>query len=114
MKHRPLSVTIIGWLFIAAGAFGFAYHVIEFRSIRPFPYDVVWVCLLRLLAILSGVFLLRGRNWARWLLLMWIAYHVILSAFHSLFEVVTHTLLLVVVAYFLFRPEASSYFRREL
>ena len=109
MKHRPLSVTIIGWLFIAAGVIGFAYHVAELK--RPFEYEVVWVCFLRLLAILGGVFVLRGSNWARWLLVIWIAYHVILSAFHSLFEAITHSLLLVVVAYFLFRPAASSYFK---
>jgi hypothetical protein len=113
MKNRPLSVTIIGWLFIAAGAIGFAYHVTELRLERPFDYGVIWVCLLRLIAILCGVFVLRGSNWARWLLLIWIGYHVVLSAFHSVSEVVTHTLLLLVIAYFLFRPAASSYFRCE-
>jgi hypothetical protein len=110
MKHRPLSVTIIGWLFIAAGALGFAYHVTELK--RPFEYDVLWVCFLRLLAILCGVFVLRGSNWARWLLVIWIAYHVALSVFHSWSGVLIHTLLLVVVAYFLFRPSASAYFSR--
>jgi hypothetical protein len=113
MEHRPRSVTIIGWLFIAAGTIGFVYHVTELRFQRPFEYGVVWVCFLRLLAILCGVFVLRGKNWARWLLLIWIAYHVVLSAFHSWSGIVTHTLLLVVVAYFLFRPAAASYFRRE-
>lgn len=113
MKHRPLAVTIISWLFIGAGAVGFAYHVTEFKALRPFQYEVLWVCFLRLLAIVCGVFILRGSNWARWLLLIWIAYHVVLSAFHSLFEVVTHSLLLAVVAYFLFHPKASLYFGRS-
>ncbi|HET6890379.1 MAG TPA: hypothetical protein VFH31_04700 [Pyrinomonadaceae bacterium] len=112
MKPRPLSVTIIGWLFIAAGAIGLAYHVTELR--RPFEYDVVWVCFLRLLAILGGVFVLSGHNWARWLLVIWIAYHVVLSGSHSLSGVITHALLLVVVTYFLFRPQATSYFQREI
>jgi hypothetical protein len=96
---------------VAAGAIGLAYHASEFKVDRPFQYDVVWVCFVRLLAILCGVFMLRGSNWARWLLLVWIAYHIILSAFHSLSELVMHTLLLGVVAYFLFRPGASAYFR---
>ena len=109
MNKRPLSVTIIGWLFVVAGAIGFVYHASEF-SLRPFRFDVVLVCIVRLLAILSGVFLLRGRNWARWLLLIWLAYHVILSAFHSFSDVLIHSLLLVVIAYFLLRPKASSYF----
>ena len=111
MNKRPLSVTIIGCIFIAAGVIGFAYHVTEFKTLRPFEYDLVWVSLLRLLAILGGVFVLRGSNWARWLVLIWIAYHVILSAFHSAFELIVHGLLFAVIAYVLFRSQASRYFR---
>ena len=59
MNKRPLSVTIIGWLFVVAGAIGFVYHASEF-SLHPFRSDVVLVCIVRLVAILSGVFLLRG------------------------------------------------------
>ena len=58
--------------------------------------------------------MLLARDWARWLLTAWVAYHVVLSAFHSLFELVIHGLLLAVVAYFLFRPAASAYFRSDL
>ena len=111
MSKRPLSITVIGCLFVAAGVIGFAYHVTEFKIQRQFEYGIVWVCLLRLLAILGGVFVLRGHNWARWLLLAWIAYHVILSAFHSFSELIMHSLLFAVVAYVLFRPQASAYFR---
>jgi tryptophan-rich sensory protein len=111
MKKRPRSVTVISYLFIAAGAIGFAYHVTEFRVQRQFDYGLVWVCLLRLLVILAGSFMLRGSNWARWLLLAWIAYHVILSAFHSFTELVMHGLLLGVTSYFLFRPQVAAYFR---
>ncbi len=108
MNKRPLSVTIIGCIFIAAGVIGFAYHVTEFRTLPALEY--VWVCLLRLLAILGGVFLLRGQNWARWLLLVWLAYHVVLSAFHSTSELVMHGVLFVVIAYLLLRPRATAYF----
>jgi len=111
MKKRPLSITIISWLFVAAGVIGLAYHATEFKEDRRFEYDAVWVCLVRLLAILCGVFMLRGSNWARWLLLVWIAFHVVLSAFHSLTELVVHSLLFAVIGYFLFRPQASAYFR---
>lgn len=108
---RPLSVTIIGWLFVVAGAVGLVYHATELKAGGPLQYDVVWVCLVRLVAILCGAFMLRGNNWARWLLLVWIAYHIILSAFHSLSGVIVHSLMLAVVAYFLFRRKASDYFR---
>jgi len=85
-------------MFVAAGVIGFAYHVTEFNPKRLFEFELVWACLLRLLAILGGVFVLRGNNWARWLLLVWIAYHVILSAFHSMSELVAHGVLFVVIA----------------
>ena len=111
MNERPRSVTAIGCIFIVAGVIGLAYHGAEFKAQRPFDYDIVWVLLVRLLAILGGVFLLRGSDWARWLLLIWIAYHVILSAFHSMFEVIMHGLLFAVIAYFLYRPRVSAYFR---
>jgi formate hydrogenlyase subunit 3/multisubunit Na+/H+ antiporter MnhD subunit len=111
MRNRPRSITIISWIFLAAGVVGFAYHVTEFKKLRPFDYDVAWVCFVRLLAILCGVFMLRGRNWARWLLLVWIGYHVALSVLHTPFELVVHSLLFAVVAYFLFRPQAAAYFR---
>jgi hypothetical protein len=111
MNKRPISITIIGCLFIAAGILGFAYHIREFNPRHPFAYDIVWPAFVRLLAVLGGVFVLRGRNWARWLLLAWIAFHVILSTFHSLSQTVVHGLLFAVVAYVLFRPRASAYFR---
>ena len=111
MNARPIAVTIISWLFIAAGAVGLAYHATEFKAQSPFENDAVLVCVIRLLAILGGVFALRGKNWARWLLLFWIAYHVILSAFHTVSELAMHGLLTAVTAYFLFRRQASAYFR---
>ena len=104
-------MTVIGWLFIVTGVVGLAYHATEFKLQRPFQYDLVWVGFVRLLAIVAGAFVLRGSAGARWLVLVWLAYHVVLSAFHSLSELVIHALLLAVVSWFLFRPAASAYFR---
>ena len=109
-KKRPLSVTIISWLFVAAGVVGLAYHLSEFKTLHPFPSDVAWVGLLRLVAIVCGTFMLRGNNWARWLSLAWLTFHVILSGFHSLRELVMHSVLLAILSYFLLRPVAREYF----
>ena len=110
MNKRPHSVTVIGILFLAAGSIGLAYHATELKTAGPFPYDAVWVCLVRLLAIIGSVFMLRGANWARWLLVIWLAYHVILSGVHSAWELIVHGLLLAVIAWFLFRRPASVFF----
>src|SRR6266446_5685622 len=104
ISPRPGSITVISWLFLVAGIIGVAYHATEFKRGGPFQYEVLWVCLVRLVAILCAVFMLRASNWARWLLVVWIAYHVVLSAFHSTLQVVVHGLLFGVVVYFLFRP----------
>jgi hypothetical protein len=76
-----------------------------------FGYDVLWVSFVRLLAILFGVFTLRGGNWARWGLVVWLGYHVILSVLHTPLELIMHSVLFAAVLYFLFRPQASAYFR---
>ena len=104
-------------MFIAVGSIALAYHLqpqhtVEFRAHPSLGNELIWVCLVRMLAIISGVFMLRGWNWARWLLVVWLAYHVALSALHSVFEVIVHGLLFGVIVYFLFRAAANAFFRR--
>ena len=111
MNERPLSVTIISYLYMAAGVVGIVYHASELKAQHPFQADVIWVLLLRLTAIVSGVFMLRGSNWARWLGIGWIAFHVAVSAFHPIRELIVHSLLFALFAYFLFRPETAEFFR---
>ncbi len=113
MKTRPLAVTLIGWLFVVAGAVGTVYHATEIDLNRPFDDDAAWVIAVRLLAIAGGVFLLRGRSFARWLLVVWMGFHVVLGALHSVQQGVVHGLLLAGIAFLLFRPEASRFFRGE-
>lgn len=110
-RARPLPVALVAWLFIAAGIVGGAYHASELDPKEPFGNDALWVLLIRLLAIVAGAFMLRGAAWARWLTLAWLAYHVVLSALHSVSETVTHLVVLAVVALVLFRPASTAFFR---
>jgi hypothetical protein len=93
---------------LAVGAIGFVYH---FREVLLLHKDSVGIEITELLAVVCGAFLLRGHNWARWLALAWIAFHVILSVFDSSHGLVIHGLFCVVIAWILFRPEATQYFR---
>jgi hypothetical protein len=111
MNKRPLSITILSFVFIAAGVTGLAYHFRELNPQQPFQSEAIRGVLVRLIAILCGTFMLGGSNWARWLTLGWVIYHVILSMFHSLPQLAIHALLLGVVGYFLFTPQAARYFR---
>jgi hypothetical protein len=110
--RRPLSVTLISFLFIAAGAVGIIYHASELKDITSL--EVVSVLFIRILAIVGGVFVLRAQNWARWLLVAWIIYHVILSFFHPPAELIMHAVLAVIVVMALFHPKANAYFRKKL
>jgi hypothetical protein len=60
--------------------------------------------------VIAGVYMLRGANWARWLAIAWIAFHVGVSYFHSWGEMAMHAAILVVFAYILLRPAAAEYF----
>lgn len=111
-NKRPVSVTVLGCLYIAVGVIGFVYHANEFLAKNGFQSDVIWIELTEFVAILCGVFVLRGKNWARWLALIWIAFHVILSAFHAFPQFAIHCLFCAVIAWFLLRPQAARYFRR--
>jgi hypothetical protein len=110
MQKRPLSVTVIAWIFIVTGAVGLMYHLREFDLRHPLAFDSLWVSLIRVMAILAGAYILRGKNWARWLALLWMLFHVVLSAFHSIPELAVHAVLLLLFGYFLLRPQARGFF----
>ena len=113
MSNRPISVTIISLVLITSGLAGLAYHATDFKTLHPFPYDWLGIEFVRLLAIVAGAFMLRGSNWARWLALAWIAFHVVISIFHSLSQLAVHCVVFAVFAWALFRPAAREYFRRN-
>ena len=112
MNKRPVSVTLISFLFIAAGTMGIIYHAGELKEIAINP-EVIWVLVVRLLAIVGGVFALRCANWARWLLLVWIFYHVIISFFHTSAELIMHAVIMIITIAALFHPKANVYFRTK-
>jgi hypothetical protein len=110
-NKRPLSVTILAWVYIAVGTVGFVYHLNEFLAAKTFQSDIFLIEAVEIIAIVGGAFMLRGQNWARWVALAWIAFHVIVSAFHPAREFVIHLLFCAVIAWLLFRPDATRYFR---
>jgi hypothetical protein len=107
---RPLLVTLVACVYILVGTIGFLYHFGEFWRTRAFHWDFVVTELSELLAVLFGIFLLRGQNWARWGALAWMLFHVVISAFGAFREFAVHALICVVITWCLFRPEAARYF----
>ena len=110
-QPRPWPVTILAWVYIATGAIGFVAHGVEFLRHDRFQIDVVEVELTEVAAVIAGVFLLRGANWARWLALGWILFHVALTAFPVGAPFAVHSAFAAVIGWILFRRESSGYFR---
>lgn len=99
---------VIAGAYLAVGIIGFVTH---FHDLLATPSEGVWIELTELLAVVTGVFLLRGRNWARWLAVAWIAFHVVLSAFGSIRETAMHVVIAVLIVWLLFRPDTARWFQ---
>lgn len=120
MVLRPLAVTIIGWLFLIVGAATFVGGFVPLvRSMRGAGLetpahewrDFAMATTLHVLAIVAGAGLLWRRDWARWLTLAWMGCHVVLSFWHAASQGIVHGVMLVALAYFLFRPTVTAWFR---
>jgi hypothetical protein len=108
---RPLSVTIAGWLFIIMGAVGFVYHFPELTLSDPFENDAILVLVVRLLAIVGGAMILRKVSAGRWLLIIWMGYHVALSIYHDVSELIMHAIFLIALLVIFFHPKVRTYFK---
>lgn len=107
MSKRPIAIVLVVCLYLAVGTAGLVAH---FHDSLTNPRSGVWIELIEVLAIVAGTFMLLGRSWARWLALAWMVFHVILSIFHSVHELVIHALLCIMIAWVLFRPATARYF----
>jgi len=105
MPQRPRSITIISWLFIIFGSIALISGLVT-TDLKSHWY----IHLSRFLQIAAGVFMLCGRNWARWLVVAWIAFHIVISALHSALFLLMHVAIFFVILFFLFRRQASAYF----
>jgi hypothetical protein len=105
---RPLGVTLVAAVYLGVGIIGSVAH---FHDLLATPSEGIWIELTEVVAILCGACMLRGHNWARWVALAWIAFHVVLSAFHAFGEFAIHAVFCAVIAWFLFSPAPARYFR---
>jgi hypothetical protein len=117
MRPRPVSVVLLGWLFVAVGVFSLARGLLAFlhdlsssSTGALVESEAVWVLGSGALALLGGALLVRDVGWGRWLCAGWMGTHVLLSLGHSHFELLFHALLFVLVVYLLWRPKVSAHF----
>lgn len=111
MGKRPVPVLIVVVVYLLVGTIGFVYH---FNELTAGHRDAIAIELTELTAVIAGVGLLMRKNWARWLALAWVVFHVMISLFHPLPEFLIHSALCIVIAWLLFRPATAQWFKGEL
>lgn len=115
MKTCPPTITLLSFLFIAIGVISTGVHIWQFSISRPTFFEEAGIYVLGALAVVAGIYMMRGRNWARWLALGWICFHVIVAAFsqsigQAIIGVLIHGLFVALLAWFLFRRESQEWF----
>jgi len=88
-----------------AGVIGFFYHLHDLY--QPDFYSIE---ISEAFAVIAGLYLLRGSDWARWLALAWMAFHVAIS-YDDTQKLIIHACIFVLIAWLLFRPGVRHYFR---
>lgn len=117
IQERPVrtprrSVLAVGVLFLVLGALDVYRGLAPLLASAPHWHmatDDVEVLAIGIAAIVGGVYVLRGANWARWLLAAWMALHVAISVGQPT-VMLAHVVIFGFVAYLLFRPGASAHF----
>ncbi len=122
MKKRPTSITVIAWILIAMGGISLITSAIminnpvarDLMSKSPIPIPVQYVMSYvgLLIMIVSGVAMLKGFNWARFLYAIWIVIGFVVGIATSPMKAAMIPGLVVfgVSAFILFRPKASAFF----
>ncbi|HMC97907.1 MAG TPA: hypothetical protein VKG92_09645, partial [Flavobacteriales bacterium] len=119
---RPIVITLIAWLFILVGA-GTLLRSLFFALLADsshirdplgrFRWDDLLAVAVALASLLGGVLLLKRSEWGRWLILAWLLFHVVIVVDRPIMVLATHFALMLVVGYFLMRPQATAYFSKS-
>jgi len=111
VKNRPRSITIISFLFVLLGVLTLihaAWGLVNTDQ-RLTDLEHHWMIYLSAFAaIIGGVFLFKGYSWARWLLVLWMAFHIVVGALNGLLPLVTHVVIFSVILFFLLRRPLRS------
>ncbi|MHB1948469.1 MAG: DUF7144 family membrane protein [Gammaproteobacteria bacterium] len=122
MRSRPLSISIIAWLFIIASVISLIGNLVTINNPAvknmmeqsPIPMNVQYVMMYLGVVILfiCGLGFLKGKNWARILYVIWgilgiIMNFVILKLSPIL---IPGIVFFVIIIFFLYRPKANLYF----
>jgi hypothetical protein len=110
MRKIIPSILAVGVLFLALGVLDVWRGVAPLFDGHPrLAGDDMLVLAIGIAALIGGTFVLRGHNWARWLLAAWMALHVAISVGKPT-VLVAHLLIFGFITFLLFRLPASAHF----
>ena len=122
---RPTSITVIAWFLIVAASINLATSignlnnplVKDLMAKSPLPASAQFALLYLGLAVslVSGIGMLMGHNWARWLYVIWSAFAFVVGLATSPMKLmlIPGVLVYVIIVLFLIRPVASRFFLAE-
>ena len=127
MRTRPTSITVIAWILILMGGISLvtttlvinsavidnpAVQELMGKSPIPVPVQHAMTYIGLLVMLISGVAMLKGQNWGRWLYVVGTALGFLIGILTSPIKeaMIPGFVVFVVVTFFLFRPKANQYF----
>jgi hypothetical protein len=123
MNKRPTSVTVVCWIMIVLSGISLITSTMtmddptakELMSRSPIPITIQYIMMYAaiLVMLISGIAMLRGQNWARFLYVIWsvIGFAIGLATSPMKLVMIPGIVVFIVIAFFLFRSKANEYFR---
>lgn len=122
MGERPKSITVIAWFLIVTGAISIFTSltglnnpmVKELMAKSPLPISLQYIMLFVGLAvtITSGIGMLKGQGWARFLYVVWGVSGFLVGLVTSPMKVamIPGLVVFAIMTFFLYRPASNQYF----
>lgn len=121
MGQRPTTVTVIAWLLIVMAGLTLLSSALTLnnpmardimgRSPIPIPVQFAMALAGVVVMLISGVFLWRGKAWARLLYVAWNAVGLVVGFATSPMKtaMIPGLLVFLLITFFLYRPSASAF-----
>jgi hypothetical protein len=122
MMKRPTSVSVIAWILIVMSGISLLTSTVSLnnpmarelmaKSLLPVPLQFVMLYVGLLITIVSGIAMLKGQNWARFLYVGWSAIGFVIGILTSPMKaaMIPGLVVFAVLTFFLFRPKPNEYF----
>jgi hypothetical protein len=122
MQKRPVSITVIAWILIILSVISAISTtmmsnnptVLAAMRSSPLPIPLQWAMFYAgmLVMIVSGIGFLKGRNWSRYLYLVWriVGFTIGFATSSLTMAMIPGFVFFLVVVIILFLPKSSAYF----